>query len=116
MLNRGRGGSLGDKSRPLKNEYFLFRDQKDRCAAGRNGHCIRECLFAALLCGASLRSLHGGEMDLCNAMERWCPLRGTDYFARHKFCLAAKLLDGHGHMFGLIYPLEGFEVLRDEDR
>jgi hypothetical protein len=45
-------------------------------------------------------------------MERWCPLRGTDYFARHKFCLAAKLLDGHGHMFGLIYPLEGFEVLR----
>ena len=49
-------------------------------------------------------------MDLCNAMEGWCPLWGTDYFARHNFGLAAKLLDGHGHMFVLIYPLEGFDV------
>jgi hypothetical protein len=37
-----------DKSLPLKHEYFLFGDQEDRCAAGRNCHCIRECLFAAV--------------------------------------------------------------------
>jgi len=99
-----------DKSLPLKHEYFLFSDQKDWCAAGRNRHCIRERLFATVRCGASLQSLHGGEMDLCNAMKRRCPLWGTDYFARYNFCLAVKLLDGHGHMFVLIYALEGFDV------
>src|SRR5260370_29019596 len=74
-----------NKSLPLKHEYFLFRDQEDRCAAGRNRNCISDRLFATLRCGAGLQSLHGGEMDLCNAMEGWCPLRGTDYFARHNF-------------------------------
>jgi hypothetical protein len=58
-------------------------------------------------------------------LERWSPtfspesithpLWGTDYFARYNFCLAAKLFDGHGHMFVLIFPLEGFDVL-DKDR
>jgi hypothetical protein len=100
-----------DMSLPLKREYFLFREQEDRCAAGGNRHGIRDGLFATVRCGAGLQSLHGGEMDLSNAMEWWCPLRGTDYFARHNFGLAGKLLDGHGHMFVLIYPLERFDVV-----
>jgi hypothetical protein len=45
---------------PLKHEYFLFGDQEDRCAAGRNCHCIPERLLASVRC-ASLQSLHGGE-------------------------------------------------------
>src|ERR1700722_15266454 len=101
-----------DKSLPLKHEYFLFGDQEDRCAAGRNRNCISDRLFATVRCGAGLQSLHGGEMDLCNAMKRWCPLRGTDYFARHNFGLAGKLLDGHRHMFAVIDSFECFDVLR----
>src|SRR5271169_2338318 len=44
---------------------------------------------------------------------RWkggVPCGGADYFAGHNSCLAAKLLDGHGHMFVFIYRLEGFDV------
>src|SRR5580704_1300515 len=66
-----------DESLTLKHEYFLFGDQEDRCAAGRNRNCISDRLFATVRCGAGLQSLHGGEIDLCNAMEGWCPLRGT---------------------------------------
>ena len=54
-----------DKSLPLKHEYFLFGDQENRWAAGRNRNCISDRLFATLRCGAGLQSLHGGEMDLC---------------------------------------------------
>jgi hypothetical protein len=91
-----------DKSLPLKHEYFLLGDQEDRCAAGRNRNCISDRLFATLRCGAGLQSLHGGEMDLCNAMEGRCPLRGTDYFARHNFCLVGRFRDCHGHMIPVV--------------
>ena len=100
-----------DKSLPLKHEYFLFGDQEDRCAAGRDRNCISDRLFATVRCGAGLQSLHGGEMDLCNAMKRWCPLRGTDYFARHHFCLAGKFRDCHGHMVPVVNCFEGFDVV-----
>jgi hypothetical protein len=100
-----------DKSLPLKREYFLFPDQEDRCAAGRNRNRISYRLFATLRCGASLQSLLGGEMDLCNSMEGWCPLRGTDYFARYNFCLAAKFRDCHGHVVPVVNCFEGFDVV-----
>src|ERR1700721_670203 len=100
-----------DKSLPLKQEYFLFGDQEDRCAAGRNRNWISDRLFATVRCGAGLQSLHGGEMDLCNAMEGWCPLRGTDYFARHNFGLAGKFRDCHGHMVPVVNCFEGFNVV-----
>jgi len=35
-------------------------------------------------------------MDLCNAMEGWRSLWGSDYFARHNFGVAAKLSTAMG--------------------
>jgi hypothetical protein len=49
-------------------------------------------------------------MDLYNAMESRCTLRGTSYFARHNLGRAGQLLDGHGHMVVLVDALEGFNV------
>jgi hypothetical protein len=49
-------------------------------------------------------------MDLCNPMEEWCPVRGTNYFARHNPGLAGQPFDGHGHMLVLVDALEGFKV------
>src|ERR1700687_769733 len=94
----------------LKHKYFFFSDQENRFAPGRNRHRIGDCLFAAFRCSARFQSLHGREMDLCNAMELWRSLWRAKYLARDNPGFAGQLLDGHGHMFVQIYALEGFDV------
>jgi hypothetical protein len=50
-------------------------------------------------------------MDLGNSMEGWRPLRRANYFARHNFGFASKLLDGHRNMLAGINVFEGVDVL-----
>jgi len=52
-----------------------------------------------------------GKWISANAMEGWCPLRGTDYFARHNFGLAGKFRDCHGHMVPVVNCFEGFDLV-----
>ena len=50
-------------------------------------------------------------MDLCNAMEGWCPLRGTDLFCSPQFLSCLKFCDCHGHMVPVVNCFEGFDVV-----
>src|SRR5580700_3333025 len=93
-----------------EHKCFLFGDQENRRAAGGDRYCICDRLFAAVRRRARLQSLYAWEMDLCNAMERRCTLRGTSYFASHNPGLAGQLLHGHGYMLVLVDALEGFKV------
>src|SRR5260370_3073315 len=53
-----------NKSLPLKHEYFLFRDQEDRCAPGRNRNCISDRLFPPPRSCPALHTPTGRETDL----------------------------------------------------